>query len=357
MTHIKWLHDRPYYEDRYDRITVERCLWTENFQPKRKKPLSDAEEKVEKEYRQSIIDFQLYHLKGNRYVKRTSTIDRWIEQDRKRDEKIENAQVPTKVICKFCIKPMEFIDSHLNIGFENDEEDCMEFWFICKGCDVSRTVFDNGRVEDRIPWKCPKCTRRLNTSSKRIKDKITTTDECPFCGYKKVDELDLARPKAKIEPTEEEEKEFRINKDRFCLSDKEGTEFIRSEENFKQLVVFLEGLKKEDAPKVKTLTLPQLEKALVDVIKKEGFAKFEFGKSNTSKGIVIEFSVQDTVDRVGYDSKKILKKIIKQAIEGTNWSLTASGIEYRLGILTGNLRGSEHAGDFYVNANGDRIKL
>lgn len=357
MTHTKWLKDRAHYEDVYDEGTVEQCLFTENYQPEHKKPLSNAEKRTEKAYLTLMKDLDLYFMKGERYIAKKSTVDRWMERDRQRDIKTESTPVPTDVVCKFCNKPMELIDSHLHIGFEKNEEDCMKFWFGCKGCDILRTVFDNGKIKDHIPWKCPKCTRRLNVSKTRIKEKITTTNECPFCGYKKVEELDLTPTPAKKRPTEKDLKEFRINKDRFCLSDEEGSKYMSEKLNLDQLNTFMKEFKEKKNSNIKTLTLPQLEKALVEAVEKDGFVKFKFSKPSMIRGVVIEFSIQDTTSRGDYDSKKMLKKIIQQTTEGTNWSLTTSGIDYRLGILTGKLRGLEEGKDFFLDEKGDKIVL
>lgn len=352
MTHIKYLKDKSEYEDRYDRETVRQCLWAENYEPKDKTPLSADEKRV----KMMVLHLHLYFTKGSRYKERAATIARWMEDDQRRDEKVENTPVPKNITCKFCDKPMELIDSHLSIDFDRKGGDHMKFYFGCKECKVMKIVYDDGRTEDRIPWKCPKCSRRLTTTEERSADKITTTDICTFCNYKNVHELDLTLEPPEKEPNDEELKEYRINKDRFCLSDKEGFEHIQQEINLKACSDMLKK-DKEDPPNVKMLTLPQLEKVLVQAVEKEGFIRFEFGKPDMTKDVVIAFSIQDTTDRVEYDSRKKLKKIIGQATEGTNWSLMTSGIEYRLGILTGRIKGLELGKDFFLDKNGDKILL
>jgi len=47
----------------------------------------------------------------------------------------------------------------------------------------------------------------------------------------------------------------------------------------------------------------------------------------------------------GYDSRRQLRKIIRKSLEGVNWNLMSDGISYRLGILSGSLKGFENEED------------
>lgn len=58
--------------------------------------------------------------------------------------------------------------------------------------------------------------------------------------------------------------------------------------------------------------------------------------------VIIDFSTNDTKDdRQEYDSQNTLKKLIKGALEDTNWRLMSEGIRYRLGILISRLKAYE----------------
>lgn len=64
------------------------------------------------------------------------------------------------------------------------------------------------------------------------------------------------------------------------------------------------------------------------------------------KDVIIEFTVQD--DKAGrgeYDSRNKLRKILKKKLLNTNWRLMSDGIYYKLGILSGRLRGCENEED------------
>jgi len=53
----------------------------------------------------------------------------------------------------------------------------------------------------------------------------------------------------------------------------------------------------------------------------------------------MEFSVQDPADRTPDKSVKALKRLVEKALFTTNWRLMSPGFEYRLGFLSGQLKG------------------
>lgn len=74
--------------------------------------------------------------------------------------------------------------------------------------------------------------------------------------------------------------------------------------------------------------------------------KFDLGKPMIGKDVTVEFSVQDAKpDRKEYDSVHELQKLIKVALEATNWRLMSDGISYRLGFLTGRFHAYEREED------------
>ena len=64
------------------------------------------------------------------------------------------------------------------------------------------------------------------------------------------------------------------------------------------------------------------------------------------KDVFIRFSTRDEKSgRVEYHSTKDLRKIINKTLENTAWRLMSEGISYRLGFLSGRLRGYEREED------------
>lgn len=81
-------------------------------------------------------------------------------------------------------------------------------------------------------------------------------------------------------------------------------------------------------------------------MEKEGYIKFELSEPEIGKDVFIKFFVRDEKsEREECDSKSNLKKAIKKTLANTNWVLMSEGISYRLGILSGRLRGYEKEED------------
>jgi len=102
----------------------------------------------------------------------------------------------------------------------------------------------------------------------------------------------------------------------------------------------------EKLAKIKKLTIAELQKLLVPALQKEEYIKLEFSKPEIERDVIIEFTVQDNkAGRGEYDSKYQLQKLFKSTLEKINWRLTSKGLNYRLGILFGALRGYEKEKD------------
>lgn len=98
----------------------------------------------------------------------------------------------------------------------------------------------------------------------------------------------------------------------------------------------------EKLAKIKKLAVAQLQKLLAATLKKEGYINLGFSKPEIKKDVIIEFTVQDNkTERKEYDSRNELRKLLKKKLSDTNWRLMTGGINYKLGILSGRLRGYE----------------
>ena len=98
---------------------------------------------------------------------------------------------------------------------------------------------------------------------------------------------------------------------------------------------------------IKKLTISDLQKFLDPIIERAGYAKLEFEKPDLQKDVILGFGLQDAKSgRSDRESAYELKKLLKKSLEGTNWRLMSEGVSYRLGFLTGRLRGAEGEEDF-----------
>lgn len=102
----------------------------------------------------------------------------------------------------------------------------------------------------------------------------------------------------------------------------------------------------EKLAKIKKLTVAELQELLTATLKKDGYIKLELSKPEVRKDVIIGFTVQDDkAERKEYDSRVQLRKLLDKTLADTNWRLMAEGISYRLGILSGRLRGYENEED------------
>lgn len=347
----KYLKDKTYYNELYDRFTIEECRrWESKEDVKdRKRPKGEDPKltALKKKFSVKIvIPIALYFLQGERYRNKSKTISEWMERDRARDEKIANAVEPRGIRCLGCSSPMDCESRDLHTDLD-PAKDRVLFFFNCPRCHRKRAYWEGGEEWEPSPNPCPKCKKAdLESSYSRSDNVVTTTYSCSSCKYKETDKLDLDKKREEtIDPN------FEADRKKYCMSEKEGEEYISSMLQLKNVVDMMkdheENKEVYDAiDKIKKLTIAELQNLLSPLVKKAGYIKFELGKPEITRDVVIEFSTQDNKpDRAEYDSKHDLQKIIKKALEGTNWRLMSDGISYRLGFLTGRLRGMESKED------------
>lgn len=355
MLYQKHLKEKSNYEEQYDRQTVEIGL-------KHEKMLMDINPPEEMDKDESgtakirLFNVFMWNFKGERYSHRSETMNQWMVADQKRDSICENATKPELVLCKFCQEPMRFGHEWLDFDYDSNTG-VMEFLYYCNECHVGKKIVNNKTIEDIIPWKCPKCSQRMQTNSKKVRKKIVHADNCGFCGYEKISEFDLnIKIESVLIPSPEEEKQYRIDKDRFCLSEKEGQEYILGRDNIKRLNEMMKEIKPAVKMSAKVLNLENVKKFLIKELKNHGFINFKMGKVEMKQGMAVDFSVHDEKNRHSNQARLDLNKSIKEILQDTNWHLMSKGTSGYLGILKGRLRGVE-ANSYMYGYNGDIIKF
>lgn len=346
----KHLKPNDYYNDLYDRFTVEKCRRIEKglvkveYKPKSK----DKKKSKKKELKviTNLAPIPLYFIKGEQYLEKAETIRKWMARDGALDEKLENTPVPQNILCLSCNSEMEVTMKDLQTEM-NQKTERVLFFFNCPKCKKRRLIYDNGEEWKPSPVLCPKCQSEMNRENKKKGRKITTIYSCVACDYKEKDILDLdEKPKP-----EKIDLNFEKDRKRFCLSSTEGQEYISQKERLNQVQnILLEGEEhernKELLVKIKKLNIAELRKFLIPKLKKEDYIKLDFSKPEIRGDVMIEFTVQDNkTDRDKYDSRIQLQRLFKKKLANTNWRLMSDGVFYKLGILSGRLRGYEDIKD------------
>lgn len=364
---MNYLKADQHYLDRYDLHTVEECLDTvKMFQEVYQKSSTSEEVKdVLKEEKVKALNYMLnlhlFGIKAKRFEKKQETIRKWMEDDKLKQDKQDYTPTPEGIICPLCNAPMHFnITKHLDSSYDSPIMRMM-FLFKCSTCTKQQWVYDDSEIRVSKPDLCPKCKKEIYLTYSRKGKVITTKYKCKACGYSKKEVEDLAKKDKEWEKQqaqwkkEEEESKKLLEKYRteYCLSDKEGKEYVETVEALEVgHEVYEEEKQKYDdkayqvAVNLKKLKILDLEKLLSEKLLKENYVKFALDKPDMGRFVVVPFSVLDaTSTRRQNISEDTLKKLIKNTLEDTNWRLMSDGIHYRLGYLSGSLKAYEQEED------------
>lgn len=349
MTHLK---ERRYYEDLYDRLTVE---WgrrnTETFNELYDKFFEIMPDEPSNSHR-AVLHLNLIYMVfvGNelldRYDKREGDILDMIAKDEAKDRQVTDARLTVEPVCQHCqATGLRLTDKMLCHRDSFDEPEEVLFVLKCPTCQKSSAIWSDGKPLEPKKTSCPKCNADMNEKDSLGGKVITTTYTCPSCGHQHKSKLDLTYKKEKVDPNFETDRaifglhdekvrqELRDAKWRYEEMARLGKEWKEKEEN-KHIYAAIAELKKPKITELTPLLQPQLEKA--------GYAELRMDKPEIGKIAYVSFSCLDSkADREDYDSRKTLQTTIRKALSNTNWRLTNDGMSYRLGYLTGRLRAYE----------------
>lgn len=350
---MKRIKKNSYYNNLYDLHTIEECLRLEEAFVKQFRKLKKKKSVEDVELKACIAahKFLIYQTKGERYKKKKRTIDKWIVNERLRDERLAKANPPA-VYCDDCGLAMKVEDKLLH-DF-NVKNLRVLFLFECPKCGSRKGVFDDGE-EFKYKHTCPECgIGEVEVKYERKGNVITTTYSCPSCDYQDVEVIDFDKDEKERSQKRKKDKELLEKyRSKYCFTKKEGEEYLNAIERIRQLNEMMgEFERKQSDPayqrvkKIKKLKVIDLEKLLSKVLEKEMYVNLQFGKPEIGKCVIVPFSVQEADDnREEYDGKNNLRKLIKKTLEKTNWRLMSDGISYRLGYLSGRLKGYEKEED------------
>lgn len=357
---MQYLYEEQHYIDRYDLSTIRECVEIiKMFQDVYDKSLTNKEiidvSKKEKYKGANVMMYwYLSVTQANEYKRKKESIQKWMDDDRSKQEKYNNACEPKNIDCPKCKSTMkatitkeleDFTDTPLRVMF----------LFRCANakCKKQEWVYENGEVRELKPFLCPKCKREVEMTHTKKGDVIVWATICS-CGYSETSIDDFSKMKKEREKREQEEKELLTRfREAFCLSDKEGQKYLDSLEamEFAPQVYEEEKRKYDNAEygqvsKIKKFGIVELEKILSERLEKEKYIKFSFDRPEMGQFVIVGFVVQDTdTSRRENISTSTLQKIIKESLEGTNWRLMNDGIHYRLGYVYGKLKGYEREED------------
>jgi hypothetical protein len=350
---VKYLKDITYYNDLYDRHTVERCrnLVRLHSQPLKHPPLiidKKPSKKILEVVSSMATDWSLMFEKGDRYIHKEETVREWMTRDEAKDELYESANPPSDVRCLKCRSIMNLFDKDLYTRL--NEPDRILFMFDCpNGCLPRRAFYNSGEEWRPEPDLCPKCGKNLNTKDETTEAKFITHYNCTLCGFTKTDELERTTNKK-----EESDPNFEADLARFCLTKEEGEKWPDELLHWQQAGKLVDKMKEQEKNKdlydkmgkMKKLTIVELEKLLTPALEKENYIHLQLANPEIDKNVVVPFTIQDSKSgREKLASEYDLKQLLKKTLENTNWRLMSDGVSYRLGVLNGRLKGYESEED------------
>lgn len=349
------LKAKQYYIDLYDRHTIEECRrilsQSVNMEDIKKEV---GERKLDEKEALRVLNaahnLHIYFCTGDRYTKKEETIQKWMKEDEASDNFFDQATAPEDITCLTCGRLMFVSSKHLNQGYK-DKPDSVLFFFDCPLEHFPRRAFYNTGEEFRHKNSiCPKCKSEVEEKDKKSKNKIVTLISCPNCDYKDKREFDLSQK----EKVPEVDPNYEKDRARFCLSAKEGQEYLSSLENMKQMSKLMDDIKERDenkdsydkVAKLKKLKIVELEELLVPILEKAGYIKLHFKEPEITKDVIVPFVVyEQRSDREDRASTYELERLLRKALKETNWRLMSDGTTYRLGMLEGRLHGYDREED------------
>ncbi len=353
MSHLK---SEIYYSDLYDSITVEHCRSLEDSilcTDMTKYEVKGATKAHKKQAQYMVHQLLLYYEAGERCLQKTETIREWMERDRLKDERLENTQAPTGVNCLKCHSVMTVSSKHLN---QRDDTDFVLFFYDCpKNCLPRRAFYDDNKEFISKPHLCEKCQTELSSTDNRKGSLITTKYKCSNCGNVKVDILNL-NAKEESKPDENYEEDRR----RFCFSEEKGKKYLADKEStirFYNLAKEIDERQKnkdqyDAVEKIKKLSFAEVQKLLIPMFEQLQYTNLQFQPPEINKDVTISFTAVDSKEnRSERDSKQDLKKTVDEVLKESNWRLMSAGIDYRLGFVSGRLRGFEKEEDLLKLVN------
>lgn len=349
-----YLSPRQYYIDRYDLSTIKNCLMLvgvrnsmyKDKKLKRKYPTEKHKYEVDK-----VIRRQMFLTKTMEYQRKDVTIERWMSEDREIQKKYDSAVCPI-IKCEHCGRRLE----QLNKSFEGYHHltDKVSFTLICNDCRNIKHVYEDGTVEIPEPDRCEKCRSIVKVERTFTDDISISKYKCSNCGHESRKEFNDKEFNRQFEEDKRKDKELLAKyRNEFCLSKEEGDMAVDvleqvkfAQEVYEHEIEKYKDEQKERVFNVKKLTIQEVERFLTNKLSPEGFEKLNFGRVVLDKFVAVPFSIQDSnSNRRKEDSIADFLKLCKSELVYTNWRLIESDVMYRLGFISGTLKGYERQED------------
>lgn len=363
---FQYLNPRQDYEDRYDLSTIRECLKQLEIidgigEKLRVEPKFEKYPESEHERHMSLFRGRfLFVIQALRYKNRASTIEEWIESDRVKQNMQDNTTIP-RANCPECDTAMVNDGLHHLVDWDDNKPLRVLFTFKCPKCKKRHGVYDDGEIYVSESDFCPDCKKKLDIKSKRNGQVIETLYNCRNCDYSKKDIYDLKKrgEEHKKWEVEQAKKDLEDNqlleryRAEFCLSEKEGREYVETlealevaQEVKEEVLAEIDTPAHEKLLSINKISITALESLVNKALGETGFSRLSFGNPDMDRQVLVPFTIQETkTKRRDRESISDLYDLLKASLKDTNWRAPKDLISYRLGFLTGKLKGYESEED------------
>jgi hypothetical protein len=139
----------------------------------------------------------------------------------------------------------------------------------------------------------------------------------------------------------------------FCLSKKDGAEYVETLNALEVAQeVKAEILAEKDTPAhekllaVNKISITDLETLVNKTLEESGFTRLSFGSPDIDLQVLVPFTLQETKPkRRDRESVADLYNLLKTTLKDTNWRAPKDMMSYRLGFVSGKLKGYESEDD------------
>ncbi|MDD3648446.1 MAG: hypothetical protein PHS44_08195 [Candidatus Dojkabacteria bacterium] len=355
---MKYLRTPKYYQDDYDLDTIKEgldmvdLLKSVEVKIRKSKKLQHLSEEEHQHDFNYMYNCQMLGLKKGRFEDRQKTIEEWIERDRLLQDKYDNT-LPPNVVCSKCGEKMKNKFKSLK-DYWDDKPARMMFIFHCDKCNKREAYYENGEKYVSKPSLCPKCKSKLDFNLEKKGDITIWKTQCTSCKYREIEETNDKKEEMERRKQQRKEKELLKNyRNKFCLSEKEGNKLVSlfeeiayANEVYKHILQEHEDPAYEKEQNIKKFSISELEKFINPKLEKASYKGLKLKDPDIGDFVEINFTTQDLdVSRNKNVSVKELERLLNAKLEQTNWRLMSGGITYRLGYLTGVLKGYERSED------------
>ncbi len=363
---FQYLKPQQEYEDRYDVGTIKECLRVLDMvngigEKMKLEPKFQSYPESEQDRNMGLFRGRmLFFIQAQRHKHRASTIAEWIESDRIKQDKQDNIPAP-KANCPECGGAMVDDGSHHLVDWDDGKPMRVLFTFNCPKCKKRQGVYDDGEIYVSKSDFCPDCKQKLERKSSKKDEVITTRYKCKNCDYSNKEIWDLKKSDEEHKKWQEEHAKEELEdkqllekyRAEFCLSDEKGKEYVETLEALEvahevkeEVLAELDTPAHEKLLSVNKIAITDLETLVNKALEDSGFTRLSIGEPDIDRHVLVPFTLQETKPkRRDLESVADLYDLLKTALKDTNWRAPKDLISYRLGFLSGKLKGYESEDD------------